>query len=904
MGIVMATKRYLEQFAVAAGRGLNVQKSFFCFCLSFLLTVGGIPALPSSIVMAQQPQILAETLVSQGQQHYRQGDFRSAIRALSQAAETYANQGSAANRQQAITLTNLGNSQLAIGDAQAALTSWKQATRLFTQLGNAPADVTRSQLDQTRALNALGLYPQACNLMGVSLLNIDGISCETLTQSPYLTKTLEQFQQQPKGTASTGLRSLGDVFRAVGELEASERVLKQATEIDGLSPEAKAAIQLSLGNTYRAHGNLERDRRSPPVYDYLPWRYVSSDEAALQVAKPLYQEASDAYNSALDVTSQAKSQHRDRVRVHAQLNLLNLLMEQGDLKAAEALSEQLALDSLPAGQTSIFAQLNFAKQLVYLSQLTPHQHWRQIQSLLTTARQSAQRLEGGETAQSYVLGNLAGFYEYCSQQPEHCQTGQSDVSLRHEAQSLTEQALLLAQPNQSPEIAYQWQWQLGRLLAEQGEREGAIAAYEAATDTLDAIRKDLIRIDSDVQFSFRDNVEPIYRGLVSLLLSGDANDPQPSQASLKRAIQDIDALQLTELENFVRCNTTDIIDLGEVELAPRTATLHPIMLPDRLAVILDLPGNSPIAFSQMLDAATQTSLGTKLQRLRQSLEDIGNEGDSIPLLKELYQGMIEPFEAELEANEIETLVFVLDGALRNLPMAALFDGKTGEYLIDRYEVAISPRFKVFEPNPLPTGLQAFMGGTSEEQTIDGVDFSKIELLEEELSGIGEYIETATSLVDDEFTQKNIEDKLRKTNFSVVHLKTHGVFSSNPEDNFIVGYGGDRITGRELGNLLQQASREKEIELITLSACSTAEGDSRAVLGLAGISVQAGARSVLSTLWKADDRANTEFMQVFYEALSLEGATRAWALQSAILALKELEHDPHLWAPYILVGNWL
>src|SRR5919202_659745 len=101
-----------------------------------------------------------------------------------------------------------------------------------------------------------------------------------------------------------------------------------------------------------------------------------------------------------------------------------------------------------------------------------------------------------------------------------------------------------------PDISHRWEWQLGRLLEKQGSRKRAIAAYKEAVKTLKSVRSDLLTIDSDVQFSFRDNVEPIHRKLVDLLLKTEGSS-QASQADLKEAIEVIDSLQLAELENFL-----------------------------------------------------------------------------------------------------------------------------------------------------------------------------------------------------------------------------------------------------------------------------------------------------------------------------------------------------------------
>ncbi|MEO1404666.1 MAG: CHAT domain-containing protein, partial [Cyanobacteria bacterium J06635_1] len=132
-----------------------------------------------------------------------------------------------------------------------------------------------------------------------------------------------------------------------------------------------------------------------------------------------------------------------------------------------------------------------------------------------------------------------------------------------------------------------------------------------------------------------------------------------------------------------------------------------------------------------------------------------------------------------------------------------------------------------------------------------------------------------------------------------------VFSSDPSGTYLVAYQ-DSITANELNTLLQTLGQRDPLELMVLSACATAQGDRRAVLGLAGVAVRAGARSTLSTLWRADDDATTRLMTRFYAALLEPDMTKAKALQQAQLGLLREEGypAPYFWGTYLLVGNWL
>jgi CHAT domain-containing protein len=140
---------------------------------------------------------------------------------------------------------------------------------------------------------------------------------------------------------------------------------------------------------------------------------------------------------------------------------------------------------------------------------------------------------------------------------------------------------------------------------------------------------------------------------------------------------------------------------------------------------------------------------------------------------------------------------------------------------------------------------------------------------------------------------------------VVHIATHGQFSSNAEKTFILDWNG-QINVRDLDGLLRVTDRKRPIELLVLSACETVVGDSRAALGLAGVAVRAGARSTLATLWQVSDESTALFMSEFYSELAKSrNVNKAEALRRAqvkLLQNSKYQH-PYFWAPYVLVGNW-
>ncbi|MBW4662274.1 MAG: CHAT domain-containing protein [Drouetiella hepatica Uher 2000/2452] len=730
------------------------------------------------------------------------------------------------------------------GQPETALETWRRSTVAYQRAGDFSGTLM-GLINQAKALQSLGFSVQA-----EALLN-------QVQQGA-------RSQSDPK-LKVTGLQSLGVALRRVGKLKESLTVLQESSQVA-----IDADLAALHGSTLLETGNTET----------ALWNKAIAIGQTMQ-AQSHRQAAIVAYQQAAIVAPS--------IQLQAQLNHLSLEAEAGQTAAATLLWRSILpqFTQLQPSHSHIYAQLNGIKSLTILQERdrTFQPSWASLAQLAVTAIQDARKLQDN-SAESYALGQLGELYE---------KTGQWT-----EATSLTEQALLKAE--QDSVIRYRWEWQLGRLLEKQSDLSGAIASYTAAVKSLQSIRKDLLLINADIQFSFRDAVEPVYRQLVELLLSATA---QPSQEILQQTVQQVNALQLAELENFLGCNVAQTVTITDVANDPTTAKLYPMILQNRLAVVLELPGQSLIYHAVDLP---QTAVETKLQTLRENLSTADHTPEAIAGLQEVYQWLIAPFESELAKYEFKTLVFVLDGQLRNVPMAALYDGE--QFLISKYATAIAPRLELFQPSPRPKQFNVFLGGVSEPQTLNQLAFPKIEYLTPELEQIQQIAKAKAPLLETDFTEKNIEARLSQENFSAIHLKTHGIFSSDPEETFIVAYR-ELITGKDLGRLIQtdrQTDRLGEssaVELLVLSACSTAKGDNRAVLGMAGVAVQAGARSVVSTLWEAQDYPNTQLMIRFYQELQKTDITRSQALRNAqIFLIQQGYTTPHIWATYVLVGNWL
>jgi CHAT domain-containing protein len=423
-----------------------------------------------------------------------------------------------------------------------------------------------------------------------------------------------------------------------------------------------------------------------------------------------------------------------------------------------------------------------------------------------------------------------------------------------------------------------------------------------------------------VQLLIRDEVEPAYRQFVDVLLQNAPGIAEPSQDNLKQAREVIEALQIAELNNFFReaCLKPKTKEADQID--PNAAIIYPIILNDRVGVIESRSSNALKYYTSSLSKLEAEELITQIrQDLIKPNSNLENLQDR---LAQLYDFIVKPFEQDLEisqqidASSVKTIVFVLDSLFKNIPMSALYDKGRRQYLVERYSIAVAPSLKLLDSEGLPflDRVNTLVAGASDAPSFkaEGREFTEIFNVTREIEDIEKELQNSTKLAEREFTKSNLQSQLGANNFSIVHLATHGKFSSNPEQTFILAWD-DRIDMRELKSFLtKNVSISKPIELLVLSACQTAKGDNRAALGLAGIAVRAGARSTLASLWQVNDSSTAQLMVKFYQSLKQSKITKSEALRKAQLTLLEnLENKPeaiaykhpYYWSAFTVIGNW-
>jgi CHAT domain-containing protein len=635
---------------------------------------------------------------------------------------------------------------------------------------------------------------------------------------------------------------LGSAYLASGRLADAERSLASAIDRARKTkrPDILAAALIDLGNLRAAQG-----------------RFAD--------AQPLYREAANLGDK--------------RLAARAATNLARALADDG--RRAEALGMLPSLASevraLPASPDKAYGLVSVGRLYVRLGD------GARGASVLREAL-AASEAANDARARSAALGYLAELYE---------QGGR-----RQEALQLDQRAIVAAEDAGAPELLFRWQWHKARLLKAQGELDEAILAYQHAVNTFGTARADLAA--SPGRVSFRESVGPLFAELADLLLeqAGRPGDAKRVATYLADARSTMEVLKGAELQDYfqddcvtaLRARTT-----GIDQLAPQTAALYPIILKDRLELLLTLPDGMK-RFTTRVDADTLTR---EIRSFRLLLEKRTTH-QYYPHARQLYDWLIRPIAAELDRQRIDTLVIVPDGALRTIPLGALHDG--GQFLIERYALATTPGLTLTDPRPLARErMQVLLNGLT-----DGVQgFPPLPYVAQELDAI-QKLYGGRVLRDRQFTVPNMEKDLEATPYSIVHIASHGQFSGDVDKTFLLTYE-DRLSMSKLEQFLGLSKfRTEPVELLTLSACETAAGDDRAALGLAGVAIKAGARSAVATLWTVNDPASAMVVSDFYRALRDPGVSKAKALQQAQLAaLKDPRYrHPNYWSAFLLIGNWL
>ena len=845
------------------------------FLMSILLCLG----------LGQVSAQVANSPTQQGLERYQRGDFQGAIVIWNNAL----NQNPS---DQVVLLKYLARVYSQVGQFEQAIASLNPVIANYQKTGDR-VQLGRMLTEQAQAYSSLGQQRKAIALL-----------CGG--QEPNCTKesalAIARQHSDLLGEAA-GLGSLGNVYRLQGDYEAAVRSHSKSLEIaEKLQNSAYViAAKNGLGNTY---ANLaKRDDR------YAEFATETRDQTATdKFTRQAREHDRTAIRFFEAVVIAARQQNKPIDQSHALLNLATSYQRSGlpidsTLKQVNDLHGSCGVapcaNRLPDSRDKVYGLIRLAN-LWQSSKLNPNvQCLPQTPAETVTFLQSAiavsQRIRDPQ-AESFALGRLGHHYE--------CQRNFT------QALKLTQQAQLAAQ-NQSSR--YLWDWQTGRILQAQGETAKAISAYENAVKALKEIRGDLAIASRDFQFDFRDVIEPVYRELTELQLRSTSNKTSEKQSNLESALETIDSLRLAEVQNYLGEDCTITAVAKPITLVnDKTAIFSTIVLKNRIAVIVTLPKSQSII--RWIPAQNRTVTAT-VNDFRLKLEQRSDLANTYQApAQQIYDWLIRPFSQDLQAAQIETLVFIQDGILRSIPMTALYDGK--QFLVEQYAIANTLSLTLTDPTQLEQrSLRVLEFGLTKASTIGSTFFAPLSFVKSELDRITKTLPGSKEFIDEAFTIDRLKQELTQNAFPIVHLATHGKFGIDSRETFLV-------TGKQISRAASKSDNEKltmnqfyqilqtigkPLELLTLTACETAVGSDRDALGIAGISIQAGAKSAIASLWQVDDQATAELITQFYQNLN-QGMGRAKALQAAQKSWLQQHSDarqhPGYWAALTLVGNWL
>jgi tetratricopeptide (TPR) repeat protein len=806
---------------------------------------------------------------------------------------------------EASTLNNIGALYSGLGEQQKALEYYNQTLRICRLVGNQGGEATtlvnigKAYSDLGEKQKALESYNQALpafRLIGdrsdeaTTLNNIGGIYSD-LGQKPnaleYYNQALPILHQVGnRGGEATTLNNIGFVYSDLGQQQKALEYYNQALPIMRQvgNRGGEAATLNNIGYVYSDLGQkqkaLEYCNQTLQLYRLVGDR--AGEATALNDIGALYsdlgeeQEALENFNQALLIATTVHNPLVEALIFH------NLMRKQ-----------QATQPSL-----SIF----YGKQAVDLLQQVRSNIQgldQELQKSFLTSKEGAYRdlanllIDQGRLPEAQEIINLLKEQQFRDFTRAGTKSGTRPVSL-----SAVEQKM---------DDAYQ---QETRNLLATYEEWSALNKKAGRTPEEE---KRLADLTSQVQQGSR-QYEALLNKLGTILHGAE-------QEKLERARQDVPGLA-----NLVS------------NLEPGTVALYTLVVGDRYRVIVIRANHALVERSTAIKAV---ELRRRAEQFVTLLSQKGSDPQELLNASQgLYTILIGPIADDLKQAQAHTLVWELDDVLHYIPMSALYDAQSRQFLVEKYaSVIITPASvsgSVLRETPELNDAKLLALGLSRKYEDD---FPALENVPLELGSIVKdprHADThglfaGTEWLDDDFTEKNLQTQLSGRDYKVVHIASH--FNADP--------GGDDmrsfllLAGKDLGGsgfhlTLDEFKTNPNletmqgVELLTLSACKTAvasqASDGHEIDGLGGVGQKLGAHAVMASLWEVNDESTGDLMADFYQHW-VNGAGKVTKVE----ALRQAQQDllkgritpkpqpdpnapisfahPYYWAPFILMGNW-
>ncbi|MEQ9625697.1 CHAT domain-containing protein [Coleofasciculus chthonoplastes] len=358
---------------------------------------------------------------------------------------------------------------------------------------------------------------------------------------------------------------------------------------------------------------------------------------------------------------------------------------------------------------------------------------------------------------------------------------------------------------------------------------------------------------------------------------------QDAAGATNRYIESLEKARLKEFADYFGQDFSQYsISLASIEqtladierqTGNRSAVVYAVTQPDGVKLVLFNAAAEPVT---KVIPVNRDQLLRVTNELRVQLTDaFRRRGNGyLKPAQQLYQWLIAPIASELEAAEIDTLLFSMDAGLRTIPMPVLHDGQ--QFLIENYSLSMIPTFSLMNSNYQALENPRILAMGASEFT----ELNPLPAVPVELSTIAQEVGSGEVFLNQEFTLENLIQARQRYPYEIIHLGTHADFKSGGPSNSYVQLWNDKLT---LDQMQQMNWDNPPVELLVLSACRTAVGDNQAELGFAGLAVASGVKSALGSVWQVSDQGTLALMTELYNQLG-QTPIKAEALREAQLSM--------------------
>ncbi len=336
------------------------------------------------------------------------------------------------------------------------------------------------------------------------------------------------------------------------------------------------------------------------------------------------------------------------------------------------------------------------------------------------------------------------------------------------------------------------------------------------------------------------------------------------------------------------------LTLKEVQelLDPGITVLEYFVTPQ--AVLLWVVEKDRLRFVRI--AATRGDLLSKVASLRDSIYQLGEKAKFATISQELYKLLIEPALPHIRGKE---LLIIPHDVLHYLPFQALLSGQE-KYLIQDYPIyylSSASLMKFTKEKSRASRENVLVLGNPSL----GDEAYNLRFAEREAREVARVFPKSTIFLRDQATKGRAISHSSK--YDILHFAVHGELKEDDPLSSGLLLAGDEGQKDGLLKVSEIFSLNLKADTVVLSACETGLGKITSgdeIIGLTRAFIYAGAPSVVTTLWKVNDRASYELMREFYT--NLKTAKKSEALRQAQLkTMKEFPH-PFFWAAYGLTGE--